>query len=210
MLSRSYNVINRGFVFWLLYGLFILSVIFSLGLSYAFAAQSDNWDVEGEHGELYVTGVLFDSACWLDMDSAYQEVSLGQIGQSSLLHVGDRSDAENFLIKLHGCFRRIGEGTDNVKLIHVLDPIQPSIRVNFFGVADKNSPQLLKVSGITGVGIRITNEHDRDVRLGQSGEPHLLDNGDNQMLYKVALERTRAPLSAGYYRSEINFTIDYN
>ncbi|WP_028127826.1 fimbrial protein [Serratia marcescens] len=38
---------------------------------------ADNWQVDGAHGVLHVRGELTESACRLEMASAYQAVSLG-------------------------------------------------------------------------------------------------------------------------------------
>ena len=37
-------------------------------------ATTDNWNVDGEHGELHVTGQLTEGACRLDMSSAHQAI----------------------------------------------------------------------------------------------------------------------------------------
>lgn len=48
------------------------------------AAQAvDNWDVEGASGVLEIRGALTESACRLEMDSARQEVWLGEIATAA-------------------------------------------------------------------------------------------------------------------------------
>ncbi|MFH7407602.1 fimbrial protein, partial [Pseudomonas syringae group genomosp. 7] len=51
---------------------------------------ADNWQVDGAHGVLHVRGELTESACRLEMASAYQAVSLGNTATAQLAQAGDR------------------------------------------------------------------------------------------------------------------------
>lgn len=42
------------------------------------ACAADNWNVDGANGVLHVRGALTESACRLEMTSAYQDVWLGK------------------------------------------------------------------------------------------------------------------------------------
>lgn len=181
----------------------------SLPLS-GMAAAPDNWNVEGEHGELRVHGELSEGACRLDMSSALQEISLGETPVSALSKTGDRGDAVPLTLRLRDCIRRSGSQQDVRTGQYYWDAIQPVVTVRFNAVADSEVPQLVKASGVSGMGLRIIDAQGKDIRLGTRGRPQWLVPGDNELVYTVRPERTPAPLTAGQYRAVVNFSLDYD
>lgn len=77
-------------------------------------AKVDNWDVEGANGTLYVHGALTESACRLEMESARQDIALGDIGTGRLQSIGARGEPVRFELRLADCLRSPGGGTVTV------------------------------------------------------------------------------------------------
>lgn len=87
---------------------------------------------------------------------------------------------------------------------------QPAVSVSFNAVRDADNPQLVKVQGVSGLGLRLEDEHGREVRLGSRGAPLLLTPGQSALTYRVATERTLAELIAGRYRAVVDFHLSYD
>ena len=189
--------------------------IWGLALSSAFAtsvalAVPDNWEVEGAHGEIYVSGTFTEGACHLDMASEMQQVSLGDIPSSLLRHPGDRGLPTTFTLKFHDCIRSGGNTIDPRTGNTVWDPIQPVVDITFVAPADEDNPQLIKVSGVTGMGLRLTDSSQKTLRLGESVSPHFMTPYRDELTYYVQPERNAQPLTAGHWRATVDFRLNYN
>ncbi|MBH2869876.1 type 1 fimbrial protein [Serratia marcescens] len=175
------------------------------------AAQAvDNWDVEGANGVLYIEGTLTESACRLEMDSARQDIRLGEVATGRLAKTGDRGVPVAFELRLRDCLRGPASSRDERTGALTWAPDRPAVRVAFRAVADADNPQLVQAQGATGLGLRLLDQHGRDVRLGSRGAPLWVAPGSNVLSYSVAAERTAAPLRAGAYRAMVDFSLSYD
>ncbi|RTP97308.1 type 1 fimbrial protein [Enterobacter sp. WCHEn045836] len=173
------------------------------------SVAADAWDVEGSNGVLYIYGALAESACRLEMDSARQDIVMGEIGTGHLLNVGEQGTPVGFQIRLRDCLRSSSirdERTGSAFQAYE----QPSVTVTFRGEKDADNPELIGVRGVSGMGLRIVDAQRRSVRLGSRGVPLILDRGQNALSFTVAPERTSAPLVAGSYRSVVDFNLSYD
>ncbi|QKN79773.1 fimbrial protein [Scandinavium goeteborgense] len=188
------------------------SVAFSLSLSAYANPPADNWDVDGEHGEIYVTGQMTEGACQLDMGSALQEISLGDVSTQQLKNIGERSAPVTFQLRLRNCVRVHSSQTNERTDSKAWSEGQPVISVTFLAPADADNPQLVKVQGksISGVGLRITDELHRDIQLGSRSQPIFLTPRNDTLTYYVSPERTQAPLNADAYSATVNFRLNYD
>lgn len=174
------------------------------------AAIIDNWGVEGANGSLYVTGVLTESACQLEMESVYQTVSLGEIGTGRLAQVGNRGTPVGFTMRLTDCLASPSGSRDLRTGGLTWGGDQLAVAVRFSAPRDADNPQLVKVQGVSGLGLRMLDGHGRDVRLGDRGVPLALTTGQNALTYTVAPERTAARLMSGSYRAVVDFQLSYD
>ncbi|MFV8979238.1 fimbrial protein [Serratia fonticola] len=169
-----------------------------------------NWDVDSAHGQLNVYGVLTENACRLEMDSERQDVNLGYQTLDRLLHTGDLGRPVAVEIKLQDCLRTTA-GSRNIRGNNgALNLQQPSMSVSFVATPDENSPALVKVKGVTGLALRITDKQKQDVPLGGPGKPLSLNPGKNTLTYYITPQRTVAPIVSGAYQANIHFYLDYN
>ena len=170
----------------------------------------DNWEVDGANGVLYVEGALTESACRLEMDSARQDLWLGEVATGRLAQPGDRGTPVAFELRLRDCL--LGPAASRDERTGALSWAlnQPAVRVAFNAPADADNPQLVKAQGVSGLGLRLLDVHGRDVRLGSRGAPLWLTPGSDTLSYTVAAERTAAALNAGAYRAVVDFALSYD
>lgn len=176
------------------------------------AAQAavDNADVEGANGSLYVHGALTESACRLEMTSVRLDISLGETATGRLQTIGARGTPVRFELRLMDCLRSPASSRDVRTGGLTWSGSQPAVSVSFNAVRDADNPQLVKVQGVSGLGLRLEDEHGREVRLGSRGAPLLLTPGQSALTYRVATERTLAELIAGRYRAVVDFHLSYD
>lgn len=174
-------------------------------------AQTDNLGVDGEYGEFHVTGQLTEGACRLEMNSAFQQIELGNITTDKLAHVGDEGEPVSIQLRLRDCLRTASGYLNNQTGNFAWSANQPVMAVAFLAPEDENSPSLVRVNGssISGVGLRLMDEHYRPVQLGSWTRPHFVAPGQDEMTFYVVPERTPAPLMAGNYAATINFRLNY-
>lgn len=182
-----------------------LLVLMSLPRAYA----DNSRDIDGESGVLQVHGALSESACRLDMASAWQAVDLGNVPTGRLRKVGDRGTPVIVQLKLKDCVegpaRTLDERSGNLRW----SPGQPAAVVSFIAPSDADNPHLVQVQGAAGLALRITDKLGRDVRLGSKGSSLLLTPGDNQLIYTIVPERTSSPLESGAFSAKINVGLSY-
>ena len=83
------------------------------------------------------------------------------------------------------------------------------VSVAFLAPSDKDDPRLVKVQGVTGMGLRLTDALGRDVRLGARGEPLFLAHGSDTLTWQVQPTRTATALSNGAFRARVDFRLIY-
>ncbi len=171
---------------------------------------ADNWAVEGANGTLYVHGALTESACRLEMESARQDIALGEVGTGRLQTVGARGTPVRFELRLTDCLRSPAGSRDRLTGGLIWADGQPAVTVSFRAIRDAYNPQLVKAQGVSGLGLRLQDGQGQDVRLGSWSQPLLLTPGQNTLSYTVTPERTPARLGAGDYQAAVDFHLSYD
>lgn len=174
------------------------------------AGAADNWNVDGANGVLHVRGALTESACRLEMTSAYQDVWLGETGTARLAQIGAQGTPVAVRLRLQDCLRTPANNRDERNGNLLWSAHQPAVSLSFVAPADADNPQLIAVRGTSGVALRMVDQLGRDIRLGSRGAPLMLAVGQDQLDYVVKLERTRAPLQAGAYSAHVDFRLNYD
>ncbi|OCJ38761.1 MULTISPECIES: fimbrial protein [Serratia] len=174
------------------------------------AGAADNWNVDGANGVLHVRGALTESACRLEMTSAYQDVWLGETGTARLAQIGAQGTPVAVRLRLQDCLRTPANNRDERNGNLLWSAHQPAVSLSFVAPADADNPQLIAVRGASGVALRMVDQLGRDIRLGSRGAPLMLAVGQDQLDYVVKLERTRAPLQAGAYSAHVDFRLNYD
>lgn len=174
------------------------------------ALAVDGYSVDGMHGELHVHGVLTESACRLDMASAWQDVDMGSLATGKLQRPGDSGTPVPVTFRLQDCLSSSSR-TRDMRTGNVLwSRTSPSVTVRFTAPADSTNPALVRVSGAEGVALKLTDSAGRDVRLNDRGAPLLLTPGENALNYQLTPVRTSAPLLAGAWQALICVGLSYD
>lgn len=186
----------------------VLSCLVMLDTSGASAASLEG--VDGEHGLLTVSGELVDSPCRLSMESRDQTVDLGTLASADLVYPGERSQPVSFTVHLEGCMPASGGLYDVQTGVGTMSDSQPVVNMSFTAPTDFNDPSLMKLIGVEGIALRMTDSHNRDVRLGSLGVPQLLTPGDNTLHWTIVAERVPGPLRPGAFRAVTDFKLSYD
>ncbi len=166
-------------------------------------------DVEGMMGMLNIRGAMHEMPCGLEMTSAHQTIDLGAISAGQLQRPGDQATSRPVQLRFQDCQRTAGKITSERTGNLTWSAHQPVLSVTFVAPADADDPRLVKVQGITGMGLRLTDPEGRDVQLGSRGEPLFLPLGSNTQTWNVQPTRTSAPLTSGAFRAVVDFRLNY-
>lgn len=166
--------------------------------------------VDGNYGLLHVRGALTESACRLAMDSAWQEVDMGTTATGVLKKPGDQGTPVRVEIRLEDCLPSPTSVRDAWSGDLLWSRDQPSVTVSFVAPGELFNPGLIRVTGASGLALRLTDRLQRAVRLNGEGHPLLLEPGGNTLFYYIAPERTAAPLVAGAWQALIHFRLNYD
>lgn len=189
----------------------VMLPLFLILLSASVQAKTDGWNVDGQHSELQVTGMLTEAACRLDMISSFQQVDMGYTATADLVKPGDEAQPVPFQIRLLDCLRTQSSQHDNRTGNLTWSANQPVVSVAFVAPVDADMPSLIKVTGdeISGVGLKLMDDHYRTINMGVWNRPQFLDPGQDNLTFYVAPVRTHAPLVAGEYQAIANFSLNY-
>ncbi|HBM63995.1 MAG TPA: fimbrial protein [Pseudomonas sp.] len=160
--------------------------------------------------EFQVSGTLLESACFLDPSSVYQSLSMGDLSTAQLARMGDQGAPLALHLKLQGCIRTSGGRQDEQQGTLFWSAIEPVAALTFTALADADTPELIKVVGAEGFGLRLLDVQGNDVRLGRAASAWFVTPGNNQLTYYVRPERTAAPLRPGAFRASINVNLAYD
>ncbi|WP_447907998.1 fimbrial protein [Serratia fonticola] len=187
-----------------------LSVLAGVLLLAFTAGAADNEIIDGNFGVLHVHGALTESACRLDMTSVYQDVSLGDIGTGRLQAVGDQGTPVAVHLKLRDCLRLSSNSLDNNSGNMRWSSSQPAVTLSFLAPQDSDDPRLIRANGVSGLGLLLSDDHMRPVRLGNRDIPVLVTPGQDTLTYYVAPVRTLAALQPGAYWANVDFRLSYD
>lgn len=160
-------------------------------------------------GQLYVYGDLRENTCRMEMDSAWQEVDMGSTSRAEVNLVGKPARPVTVTVYLRDCPELGNWSTNITPMTETISTIQPPYKARFIAKADDNNPDLVKVTGASGIGLRIRDSRGKTVMLSRYSDTFLLNPGQNQVTFTLAPERTTAPFVAGPYQAVINFSLIY-
>ncbi|EOE6859510.1 fimbrial protein [Cronobacter dublinensis] len=160
-------------------------------------------------GALYVHGVMRENTCRLEMDSAWQDVDLGDISRADVSLVGKMTKPVTVTLYLRDCPEIPTRSANITPLTHTRSTQQPGYQARFVAPTDALNPDLIKVTGVSGIGLRLKDSHGQTVKMAQQGNTVLLNPGQDTVTYTLQTERTTAALVPGPYNALINFSMMY-
>ncbi|WP_272691082.1 fimbrial protein [Providencia sp. PROV116] len=167
----------------------------------------DNWNVDGQHGVVYVKGSLTESPCRLAMKSSYQTVEMGNLDTGTFQHNGKGMPIA-FQIELEDCLETATRLENVQSGLTAWSSTQPAVKIRFVAPTVPFNPDFVRVTGAQGVGLAVTTAGGELLPMGQTSEPQLLPSGQRQLTYYVTPVRT-GHLGAGAYSALIAFEMLY-
>lgn len=165
---------------------------------------------ENNEGKIYVSGVLAEGACRLDMESLYQEVRLENISPGRLQKPGSTGEPATFRIRFSECLRHNGGRQRNPETgVYTWDALQPVVSVTFIAVTDPLKPSLLSVTGVSGLALAIHDSRGEQVVPGIAGSSSILMPENDELVYTVTPVRTEKKMTAGKFQAVANFQVNY-
>lgn len=169
---------------------------------------ADNWNVDGQHGVLYVKGSLTESPCRLAMTSSYQTVEMGNLDTGTLQHNGKGTPIA-FQIELEDCLVTASRLKNMRTNMTAWSSTQPAVKIRFVAATVPFNPSFVRVTGAKGLGLTISTPSGALLPMGQESEPQLLPSGQSQLTYYVTPVRT-GQLVPGIYSAMITFEMLYD
>jgi len=175
------------------------------------ASQSmhDNWQADGEHGQIMVVGLLSEGACHLELGSALQQIDLGTLSKTELSQPGNETAPVSFSLRLTDCYRSYKEQSIMPGSNELFSYIEPLVTLSFSGVADHDFPSLLNVNGVSGIALRISDKDRQTVGLNQAGRKYFISRKNEEFNYFVSAVRTSASVQYGEFWAVTNFSVNY-
>jgi len=160
--------------------------------------------------EFQVIGSLFESACYLDISSGHQTLDLGDLSTASLEKNGNQGRPVTLQLKLQGCVRSEGGRRDDLLGTLLWSASEPVVTLTFSAVSDPDTPELIKVVGASGFGLRLQDVQGHDLYLGRTAPVWFVTPGESMLTYYVRPERTASPLRPGDFRASLNVNLAYD
>ncbi|BBV09905.1 TPA: fimbrial protein [Providencia stuartii] len=167
----------------------------------------DNWNVDGQHGVVYVKGSLTESPCRLAMTSSYQTVEMGNLDTGTLQHNGKGTPIV-FQIELEDCLETATRLENVQSGMTAWSSTQPAVKIRFVAPTVPMYSDFVRVNGAQGLGLAVTTAGGALLPMGQASEPQLLPSGQSRLTYYVTPVRTGA-LVPGPYSALIAFEMLY-
>lgn len=145
------------------------------------------------HGKVTFTGSIIDAPCSISPDSIDQTVGLGQISDAALADSGT-SVPRNFEIKLENC----------------TDVTAKTVTTTFTGASGATTGSLGITGTAKGASIILTNGDGKQIELGKASDPHMLQNGNNTLLFSAYLQGDDGVTATpGDFTAVADFTLAY-
>lgn len=167
----------------------------------------DNWNVDGQHGVVYVKGSLTESPCRLTMTSSYQTVEMGNLDTATLQHNG-KGVPIPFQIELEDCLETATRLENVQSGMTAWSSTQPAVKIRFVAPTVPFYADFVRVNGAQGLGLAVTTPSGSLLPVGQASEPQLLPSGQSQLTYYETAVRT-GQLVPGAYSALIAFEMLY-
>lgn len=167
----------------------------------------DNWNVDGQHGVVYVKGALTESPCRLAMASSYQMVEMENLDTGTLQHNGKGTPVP-FHIELEDCLETATKLENEQSGMTIWSSTQPAVKIRFVAPTVPFYTDFAQVTGAQGLGLAVTTPSGALLPMGQNSEPQLLPSGQSQLTYYVTPVRT-GQLVPGAYSALIAFEMLY-
>lgn len=174
-------------------------------------AGAGNAEIDGHHGDLWVTGTLVASPCVLAPESAEQTIDLGKVGIDTLSLPGSVTP----LVPVHLILDHCPGERNIVREIQrdgrkTLLSGQQAVMLKIAADAEPADTRYIRVKGsAAGIALRLQDEEGMILEPGMLSRPQILNPGRNDVVLQAQLLRTPEPLQAGDWHTVINIGLEY-
>lgn len=162
------------------------------------------------HGQIYVFGSLTESPCQISMDSINQSIDMGNIETADFNKVGSSGKPVPFHIELIDCINTPTALLDDRTNSTTWSTDQTGIRARFIAPTVPFYPELVKLNGIEGIGLQLSDSSEKALPLGEYSTPQLIGPGQGTLNYFLTPVRIAEKLQPGTYRALISFELSYD
>ena len=149
-------------------------------------------------GKVTMKGQIFESACSIHTDDAWQEIPFGVISYNDI-NKQSSATTKPFAVRLINCALERNNGN-----------LWQSVNITFGGETEVFHPDVFKVHGeAQGLGLRILNQTGDVAHSGVPLPNVNLQNKSNELRYLLSLVRNGKSLSEGNWYSVIRFMVTY-
>jgi type 1 fimbria pilin len=164
--------------------------------------------------QIHFVGGLLSTPCALSVDSAFQRVDLGQLSAKSFREVGDRSADVTFTLRFQDCLmgaHAFEDGIDSTRYSGDNSFVtgEQVVAFSFAGETDIANPNLLKLNGARGVGIRLSDARGTQIPLNRVMRNQYLNAGNNELRFSANLEATQRFVMADAFDAVVNVNVYY-
>jgi len=167
-----------------------------------------------ETAKIHFIGGLLTTPCALSVDSTYQQVDLGQISVKNFRNAGDRSPGVTFTLRFQDCLMGAHAYESDIGHSGYSDGNQFStgeqiVSLTFTGNTVVFNPDLLKLNGAQGVGLRLSDSRGMQIPINKTMHNQYLNPGDNELRFSASLEATQKYVRADAFDAIVNINIHY-
>lgn len=166
--------------------------------------------VDGEWGLIHVHGSLVDSPCSLSLDTADQHIDIGMLSAGSFSKPGAEGQPVPFHFDLRDCVPIAGHQMQEWTEVRTADKKRPVVSMRFISPADPDMPSLIKLNGVQGIALKISDEKAQTVSPNGESSPRLLYSGDNRLVWYLTPVRTMGEITPGEFNATIKVSIEYD
>lgn len=170
----------------------------------------NNWEVDGQHGQVHVKGSLTESPCRIAMHSTYQDIEINNLQKADFSQVGSIGSQYPFYIELLDCLANPVKMKDKYTGNMIWGTDQPAFSIKFMATEDENRSKYIAAKGVAGLGLMLTDKQGNEIALGEYIKPRLLPQGQSILAYNVIPVRTAAIMASGKFTSVIGFQLNYD
>ncbi|EAA6278054.1 type 1 fimbrial protein [Salmonella enterica subsp. enterica serovar Telhashomer] len=141
-----------------------------------------------------ITGTVKNRTCSLATDSKSLTVDLMKNPVKQFYKKGATASPVIFKIRLSPCGMSV-----------------TSVKVKFTGIADVNNPELLQVSGVSGIGLQFLSDLMKPIKVNQYPDVSvtLQPDKENLIIFYARLMTTGLPVNAGTFSANASFTMEF-
>jgi type 1 fimbria pilin len=168
-------------------------------------------DVQGETALIHINAAVVESSCGIALSSQDQSIAMQPVPRNKLVKVGALSAITWFRIELRHCLPEKGMQLTMSTLTRGWSNLGPVVSVSFGGPQSEANPGVFSTTGTaSGIGLQLVDAKQKKIIPGHAEGVNFLAPGKNELIYGVAIARLPTEIKDGYYRSVIDFQVNYD